>query len=253
MAGPSEARGVEGWAYSTPLVEQGSLLLSRPGGRFTVRQQYFHKSIIFIVQHHAGGDLGLILNRPTSLTSAQLGLPGPPWAVWFGGDCQGVDSLRRKEGVAAFCLHTVEEYAASSREVIRGVYVADFADAFRLVQEGQARPEDFVLLLGYCAWGEGQLQRELSRGDVWTLASVDRRLVVRELRQAPGQPAEPGSAGELRGDVAPDDGTAAWRRLYAALGDECREQLDAAGLDDQLADAALRQWVEANLRRSAGQ
>jgi len=152
----SAALDPEGWAYSTPLVEQGSLLLSRPGGRFAVNQQYFHKAVIFIVNHHSGGDLGLILNRPTTFTSAQLGLPGQPWAVGFGGDCQGVAALRggnARGGIAAFCLHTVEEFAAASRGVITGVYLMDFAEAFSMVQRGGARPDDFMLLLGYCGWG----------------------------------------------------------------------------------------------------
>ena len=52
QAGGDEVK-VDGWAYETPLIEQGSILL---GGLeqdfgFALRQQYFHKCIILVTLH----------------------------------------------------------------------------------------------------------------------------------------------------------------------------------------------------------
>lgn len=45
------------------------------------------------------------------------------------------------------------------------------------------RQDDFLLLVGYCGWGEGQLQGELNNQDTWTMASVDPKQLLGQLRQ----------------------------------------------------------------------
>jgi len=67
--------------YETPLIEQGSVIL---GGTqqeygFALRQQYFHKSVMLLLQHDESFTKGIILNRPSAME-----LDG--WRVWFGGD-----------------------------------------------------------------------------------------------------------------------------------------------------------------------
>ena len=67
--------------YESPLIEQGSVIL---GGTqqefgFALRQQYFHKSVMLLLQHDDGFTKGIILNRPSAYE-----LDG--WRVWFGGD-----------------------------------------------------------------------------------------------------------------------------------------------------------------------
>merc|ERR1712232_1349675 len=84
------------WAYPTPLIEQGSVLLSEPGCRFGFRQQYFQKAVILLIDHRPDFDMGLVLNRPTAITTAQLGVPGPSWLLCFGGDCQGLKDVEER-------------------------------------------------------------------------------------------------------------------------------------------------------------
>ena len=57
----------EGWAYETPLLEAGCLLL---GGTeqdfgFGLRQQYFHKCVLLLTQHDEFFTRGVIVNRPS--------------------------------------------------------------------------------------------------------------------------------------------------------------------------------------------
>eukprot|EP00913_Durusdinium_trenchii_P026229 g24608.t1 len=74
-------RESSGWAYSTDLLEQGSVLLSVPGDYWALRRQYFAKVVMLIVDHHEKGTVGVVLNRPTQLTAADLAL----WTVIDGG------------------------------------------------------------------------------------------------------------------------------------------------------------------------
>eukprot|EP00438_Fugacium_kawagutii_P025181 Skav201053 [mRNA] locus=scaffold215:157844:158170:- [translate_table: standard] len=56
--------------------------------------------------------------------------------------------------------------------------------------------DDFLLLVGYCGWGEGQLQGELNNQDTWTMASVDPKQLLGQLRseQAELRRRKPGAA-----------------------------------------------------------
>lgn len=122
-----------GYMYATPLIEQGSVIL---GGTqqefgFALRQQYFHKSVMLLLQHDDGFTKGIILNRPSAIT-----LDG--WRLWFGGDVaqgglfrraapwrRGLPDIRSAaSGLEMVCLHSLPGDAAQrlSLPVISGVW-----------------------------------------------------------------------------------------------------------------------------------
>ena len=91
------------WAYeSGDVIEKGSLIVSHPIQDFAyggLRQQYFHKCVVLVLEHSAKFTKGIILNRPTKETMRDdLNVD---WNVWFGGDVQGLDS----DGEEFTCLH----------------------------------------------------------------------------------------------------------------------------------------------------
>lgn len=248
----------QGWAYATPLVEQGSLLLSTPGDHFALNQQYFHKCVILIISHGDDGDVGVILNRPTAFSAAIVAETGQntameglaDWNVWFGGDCHGLNPDPRSGGKQVqLCLHTSPKLAGYGRQIIPGIWLIELAEARTLVADGLADKDDFLLLVGYCGWAAGQLQDELDRGDTWTPAAADRRVLLGELRDAQAsltarlQAARAAPRGSL---TAADlgDGLDHWQRLYAALGADLGSRL-ADG--EAHADEMLRLWIERSL------
>lgn len=221
------------WAYASPLIEQGSLLLARPGLHFALRQQYFHKAVVLIVEHSSEGDVGIVLNRPTAIQTQKLGLKGPTGNIRFGGCCRGILlGSEDRQDLAAVCLHTCSSLKNVSTEVVPGIFRTDLHEAQAAVSSGLAAEVDFLTFVGTCRWTPGQLQRELDRGDTWSMAAVDGRTIVDELRGA--QAEQPSGAG-----------LAMWRRLWAALQDEAR--LEAQREGDQHADEVLRHWVRALL------
>mmetsp|Transcript_65004 Transcript_65004/g.157254 ORF Transcript_65004/g.157254 Transcript_65004/m.157254 type:complete len:607 (+) Transcript_65004:3-1823(+) len=271
-SGRGYEREQKGWAHATPLVEQGSVLLSAPGDHFALQQQYFHKAVILIVRHSDKGDMGLILNRPTALSAGDLDLPaedplpdrllkflGLPassanWNVWFGGDCYGVGS--DKDELACSCLHTTEKLAADSEEVIRGVYTIDLARARELVASGVAERDEFLLLVGYCGWGPGQLQDELDRGGSWIMAAADQRALLGKLRTAQASLTsrlerartreEMGHGKVSVADVG--DGLPDWQRLVEALEPwAAANRVEGTAEAETQADDMLRRWIEQRL------
>jgi len=239
-----------GWAYESPLIETGSVLLSTPTSCFSFNQQYFHKAIILIIRHSDSGDVGLILNRPTSLTTQDVDLVASdlpqdqflrwlgfvrgsePWQVCFGGDCQGISALwpgivQTKRGevgqVVHFCLHMVDGLASCSELVMRGVYLIDTCLARFLVAIGGAKKDDFMVLAGFCGWGPGQLQSELDRGGSWTMVAVDRMSLLTALGSQPKT----------------GDGTQQWEQLF-----KTSTRKDPGSAQNAADDAVLRHWID---------
>ena len=70
-----------GFVYESPLIEQGSVILggTKQDFGFALRQQYFHKCVMLLLQHDEGFTKGIILNKPSAYE-----IDG--WRVWFGGD-----------------------------------------------------------------------------------------------------------------------------------------------------------------------
>lgn len=259
---------VQGWAHTTPLIEQGSVLLAAPGDHFALNQQYFHKSVILIIQHDSTGDIGLIVNRPTAVRHSvgndfsnienveklnlSADLAKESWNVWFGGDCDGMNSDSATQ--VQFCLHTLSSLADLSKRIIKDVYLVSFIDAQALVAKGAAEKDDFLLLVGYCGWGAGQMQSELDRGDTWVLAAADAQALLGELREAQVSLTKRLTAAKLDrsesnvplGAADVGDGLEQWQQLYLALGPQCREELNQAreSGDDGHADEMLRLWIQ---------
>ena len=114
-------------------------------------------------------------------------------------------------------------------EVVPGLFRMNLTEAQALVKSGDAPEEDFLVFAGRCVWRAGQLQKELDRGDTWTMAAVDRRTLIRELRG--NKPAA--------SDPVTSDGIAEWQRLYSVV----NPGRDQASKERAHADEVLRQWV----------
>eukprot|EP00929_Paragymnodinium_shiwhaense_P106751 TRINITY_DN72408_c0_g1_i1.p1 TRINITY_DN72408_c0_g1~~TRINITY_DN72408_c0_g1_i1.p1 ORF type:complete len:518 (-),score=57.65 TRINITY_DN72408_c0_g1_i1:112-1665(-) len=247
----------EGWVHQTPMVERGSVLLSADGNQFALSQQYLHKAVILLIQHGAEGDVGIMLNRPTAFTTNDFSFMRPPtdgddasqqegWNVWFGGDCQGI--IDKFNPTATFCIHTLSELADESQPVINGVYLIKLAKAQAAVAAGRAKPDDFLVALGYCVWNPGHLQSEVNRGDTWILTSADQKALLGELQESQSELRASLSKGEGLPMQATDIGSGLdrWLKLYNRV--EREIELDAASIDALVAgchvDDLLNLWIE---------
>lgn len=111
------------WAYDAgAIIEKGAVIL---GGAeqdfgFGLRQQYFHKAVILVLDHDEETfTKGIILNRPSEKIMKDD--DGGEWRVWFGGDVQGLDSILPD----IVCLHSLkgEEAREVSETVMKDIQV----------------------------------------------------------------------------------------------------------------------------------
>lgn len=122
----------------------------------------FAKSLTYICEHNEQGALGIIVNRPISLTLgelfAQINIPlnqseMKSLPVHFGGPVQ-TDR--------GFVLHDPVGHWQSTLPINDRVGLTTSKDILQAVGEGQ-EPHHLLVSLGYAGWTQGQLEHELSQ------------------------------------------------------------------------------------------
>ncbi len=122
---------------------------------------FFAKSLTYVCEHNAQGAMGIVVNRPISLTLselfAQINMPLKAAEledvlVHFGGPVQ-TDR--------GFVLHDAGGPWQSTLQVNDKIGLTTSKDILQAVGEGQG-PRHMLVTLGYAGWAEGQLEKELA-------------------------------------------------------------------------------------------
>jgi putative AlgH/UPF0301 family transcriptional regulator len=256
------------WAYDQGhLIEQGAVILGGVeqdyGHTFGLRQQYFHKVVILVLDHdegESGFTKGIILNRPTDhLVEDEF---GERWRIWFGGDVQNLDSPMPD----IVCIHTLpmdQKFDGDGSEddgdsdgddngdnsedddndsnllekvsttVIQNIQRVSFTNAQKLVQKGLAQPSDFWCFAGYAGWGPSQLASELNRKS-WYMCATDSQTLLTEL-------AKQSAYMDPR-----DGGLDTWELLMGMIG-RGETAVESSG---DFEDLMLKEWARAHLLSS---
>jgi putative transcriptional regulator len=141
------------------VVESGSALVAAPG----LLDANFHRTVVLIIEHHAAGTVGVVLNRPSDVAVHDvLPLWSPlatvPRALYVGGPVQQRSAL----GVAALPAGVDAERTEGMIKV-RGPLALVDLDADPDLMAPRLR--GLRVFAGYAGWGEGQLAAEINRGD----------------------------------------------------------------------------------------
>lgn len=223
------------WAYDTgDVIEQGMVIL---GGveqtfGFGLRQQYFHKAAILVLDHGNTFTKGIILNRPTDLVLEDDVNDGKKWRVWFGGDVEGLNA--RHPDIT--CIHSLKSEMAikASIPIMKDIQWTTFHNAKKLVKAGVADVRDFWVFVGYAGWGPGQLAGELTRNS-WYMVATDSQTLLQELARN-GEGADPRDAG-----------LDTWSLLMKMIGRKSTAEKYSRTFDDLM----LKEWAFSHLLSSA--
>ncbi len=136
---------------------------------------YFAKSLTYVCEHSEQGAMGIVVNRPISLTLselfAQINMELKPTEledvlVHFGGPVQ-TDR--------GFVLHEPNGEWQSTLHINNKVELTTSKDILQAIGEGQG-PRHLLMTLGYAGWSEGQLEQELSQ-NAWLSVPADERIM----------------------------------------------------------------------------
>ncbi|MBX3443363.1 MAG: YqgE/AlgH family protein [Planctomyces sp.] len=141
---------------------KGQLLIAG----YRLRDANFFKTAVLLVEHSDTSAMGLVINRPSSITVANalaghFEFPEGNELVYVGGPV---------EPAALFILHDSIKHGSEEEHVAPGLYVASCAESFEGVIEAAVNDDPLRCRVysGCAGWGPGQLEEELGRGD-WML------------------------------------------------------------------------------------
>lgn len=159
-------------AASTSLA--GQLLVAAP----KMTDPRFSETVIFMIDHNAGGAMGLVVNRALGTGQLKTLLEG------FGVESDTASGSVRLhyggpvETSRGFVLHSTDYTGPSTRVLNDGVAVSTGRDILNAIGEGKG-PRVKRFILGYAGWGPGQLESEMARDD-WLTAPAHSSLVFEE-------------------------------------------------------------------------
>ena len=171
-SGESQPNPGPGRPYSEHLQPVQSLDRSQAGmfliAARSMRDSNFARTVVFLIEYDAQGAFGLIIDRPTRHTLAELwpeiaGLEDH--SVYLGGPVFPNRLL--------FLLRS-DHAPPDMRQVIPGVHLGSDELTLKLIiAKGE---EEFRTYAGYSGWAPGQLDAEIARGD-WHLLPAERRFI----------------------------------------------------------------------------
>lgn len=163
----------------------GGLLIATPN----VRDPFFARSVVLLIDHDGDGAYGVVLNRRADaklgdlLERLELATPRhlAQSPVWWGGPVQP------EAGIVVYLDEPALPRYEPSVDVAGELRVSWSMDLLRDVGEG-AGPSVFALYLGSAGWGPAQLEKELEEG-AWIPTDLNARLLFRDTPDAVWQDA----------------------------------------------------------------
>lgn len=126
-----------------------------------LRDQEFHHSIIYLLEHDESGAWGVVINKPIDLALKdvfeQLDIE-PSHSVMGSEKVLRGGPVDEQHGIV---LHPPGPKFESTREFSFGVSLSSSRDVLEALAVGE-EPADHLVLLGHSGWGAGQLENEIA-------------------------------------------------------------------------------------------
>ncbi len=152
----------------------GQLLVAAP----KLTDPNFSETVIVMIDHNAGGAMGLVVNRSMGEGNLKALLEG------FGIESEEASGTVRLhsggpvERDRGFILHSTDYTGPSTKAINDEIAVSSGRDILSAIGAGEG-PREARFILGYAGWGAGQLESEMARED-WLTAPADPSLVFSE-------------------------------------------------------------------------
>lgn len=147
---------------------QNHFLIAMP----VLSDDYFARSVAFIVEHTKDGAMGIVINQPSTMTFREMiKIADKTVAI--------ADDVNEKIVVCGgpvhpdrgFVLHSSKPGYASSINVTSDIMVTTSKDILSELGQ-QTGPEKSVVALGYAGWDAGQLEQEIQE-NTWLTIEAD--------------------------------------------------------------------------------
>jgi putative transcriptional regulator len=157
-----------GLAHAQIENERTFLLVAKPG----MLDPVFDKTVVLAVRPDDGGPIGVILNRPSTLSLRDLFPDRPEMAnrrdlVFLGGPVEPEALL--------FAFRSPRK-PAKGLSIADDIYISGFSDVLAEVLKHPENAAQQRFFTGFSGWATGQLENEIARGG-WYVLRFDARAV----------------------------------------------------------------------------
>ena len=146
--------------YDQQAPRTGNLIIAEP----FLKEIWFQRGVICLVEYNKSGAMGLVLNKPSELYLNNLieGLSDvEEIPVFYGGPLSN-DRL--------FYMHTLGYLIPDSIEIKPGLYIGgDFEAITSYLKSGNKIRQHIKFFLGYSGWSAGQLDEEIG-SHIWAVS-----------------------------------------------------------------------------------
>jgi len=165
---------------SAPINLTNHFLIAMPG----LEDATFSRSVVYVCEHSERGSLGLVINKPSDIDlkvlfdKVELPLKRDDLLhapVFQGGPVQTDRGFVLHEPMLVGLDKPAESVYASTMTIPGGLEMTTSKDVLEALSMG-AGPRKVLVSLGYSAWGEGQLESELSENS-WLTVDADRAVI----------------------------------------------------------------------------
>ncbi|MBA3056507.1 MAG: YqgE/AlgH family protein [Gammaproteobacteria bacterium] len=150
----------------------------------SLQDEIFSRSVVYVCEHSQRGALGLVINKPCDIDMKRLfekvelplcraDLSHTP--VFLGGPVQTERGFVLHEATFAAADKPAESVYASTMVIPGGLEMTTSKDVLEAISTG-AGPRKVLVSLGYAAWGEGQLESEIS-GNSWLTVAASNSVI----------------------------------------------------------------------------
>jgi len=165
---------------SAPINLTNHFLIAMPG----LQDPLFGHSVVYVCEHSPRGALGLVINKPCDINlkglfdKVDLPLSRPDLQaapVFFGGPVQTERGFVLHEATFNDAAQPEQPVYSSTMVISGGLEMTTSRDVLEAISTGSG-PRKMLISLGYSAWGEGQLESELSENS-WLTVEADAKLI----------------------------------------------------------------------------
>lgn len=149
------------------LPQKGRIIVSEP----FLPGNYFSRSTILLVEYHAKGAVGFILNKPFQTGVKELFSDFPDFdaEVYLGGPVSDNN---------LYYIHTLGEQLKGSIQVKDELYWGgDFDQLKLLLLSGKVTSNQIRFFIGYSGWSAGQLDAEIAENSWLTIESDIKKIM----------------------------------------------------------------------------
>ncbi len=151
---------------------QNHFLIAMP----SLDDQYFSRSLTYVIEHNDEGAMGIVINQPSTMSFHELIKQTDNTATIDDAHSQKIvvcgGPVHQDRG---FILHSTQAGFSSSMALNSEIMLTTSKDILSVV--GNARgPSQSIIALGYAGWGAGQLEQEI-QDNAWLTIEADEEIL----------------------------------------------------------------------------